>query len=73
MAKRSAKPARTYRVGLMVGREWSFPPALIEEVAEDLIDPQRKRKVRGVEASSRIKKTLFDNQESSGIFEIRLE
>jgi glutathione synthase/RimK-type ligase-like ATP-grasp enzyme len=32
MAKRSAKPDRTYRVGLMVGREWSFPPALIEEV-----------------------------------------
>jgi hypothetical protein len=32
MAKRSAKPSRTYRVGLMVGREWSFPPALIEEV-----------------------------------------
>ena len=35
MAKRSAKaPARSYRVGLMVGREWSFPPALIEEVAK---------------------------------------
>jgi glutathione synthase/RimK-type ligase-like ATP-grasp enzyme len=35
MAKRSAKaPARTYRVGLMVGREWSFPPALTEEVAK---------------------------------------
>ena len=32
MAKRSAKLARTYRVGLMVGREWSFPPALIEAV-----------------------------------------
>jgi glutathione synthase/RimK-type ligase-like ATP-grasp enzyme len=32
MAKRPAKPARTYRVGLMVGREWSFPPALIEAV-----------------------------------------
>ena len=32
MAKRSAKPPRTYRVGLMVGREWSFPPAFIEEV-----------------------------------------
>jgi glutathione synthase/RimK-type ligase-like ATP-grasp enzyme len=32
MAKRSAKPSRTYRVGLMVGREWSFPPALTEEV-----------------------------------------
>ncbi len=32
MAKRSAKPARTYRVGLMVGREWSFPPAFIDEV-----------------------------------------
>ena len=31
MAKRT-KPARTYRVGLMVGREWSFPPALIDEV-----------------------------------------
>ena len=35
MAKRSAKaPARSYRVGLMVGREWSFPPALIDEVAK---------------------------------------
>jgi glutathione synthase/RimK-type ligase-like ATP-grasp enzyme len=33
MAKRSTtKPARTYRVGLMVGREWSFPPAFIDEV-----------------------------------------
>ena len=32
MAKRSTKPARTHRVGLMVGREWSFPPAFIEEV-----------------------------------------
>jgi len=32
MAKRPAKLARTYRVGLMVGREWSFPPALIEAV-----------------------------------------
>ena len=31
MAK-SAKATRTYRVGLMVGREWSFPPAFIEEV-----------------------------------------
>src|SRR5688500_3093740 len=35
MAKRTPKaPARNYRVGLMVGREWSFPPALIEEVAK---------------------------------------
>src|SRR5687768_1338835 len=35
MAKRSAKaPTKTHRVGLMVGREWSFPPALIEEVAK---------------------------------------
>jgi hypothetical protein len=32
MAKRPANPARQYRVGLMVGREWSFPPAFIEEV-----------------------------------------
>jgi hypothetical protein len=32
MAKRSMRPARRYRVGLMVGREWSFPPALIDEV-----------------------------------------
>ena len=32
MATRSKKPARSYRVGLMVGREWSFPPAFIEEV-----------------------------------------
>ena len=31
MAKRT-KPTRTYRVGLIVGREWSFPPAFIEEV-----------------------------------------
>jgi hypothetical protein len=31
MAKRT-KTARTYRVGLMVGREWSFPPAFIDEV-----------------------------------------
>ena len=31
MAKRT-KPTRAYRVGLMVGREWSFPPAFIEEV-----------------------------------------
>src|SRR5678815_5163269 len=29
MAKKSD---RTYRVGLMVGREWSFPPAFIDEV-----------------------------------------
>jgi glutathione synthase/RimK-type ligase-like ATP-grasp enzyme len=34
MAKRSAKPPRTCRVGLMVGREWSFPPALIEAVQQ---------------------------------------
>jgi hypothetical protein len=34
MAKRSAKPPRSYRVGLMVGREWSFPPALIEAVQQ---------------------------------------
>jgi glutathione synthase/RimK-type ligase-like ATP-grasp enzyme len=35
MAKRTNKaPAKTCRVGLMVGREWSFPPALIEEVAK---------------------------------------
>jgi len=32
MATRSKKPVRSYRVGLMVGREWSFPPALIDEV-----------------------------------------
>src|SRR6478752_2844345 len=32
MAKRT-KPTRTHRVGLMVGREWSFPPAFIDEVA----------------------------------------
>ena len=32
MAKRSAKPTRAHRVGLMVGREWSFPPAFIDEV-----------------------------------------
>ena len=31
MAKRT-KPTRTHRVGLMIGREWSFPPALIDEV-----------------------------------------
>jgi hypothetical protein len=31
MAK-ATKSARSYRVGLMVGREWSFPPAFIEEV-----------------------------------------
>jgi glutathione synthase/RimK-type ligase-like ATP-grasp enzyme len=34
MAKRPAKPPRSYRVGLMVGREWSFPPALIEAVQQ---------------------------------------
>ena len=35
MAKRTNKaPAKICRVGLMVGREWSFPPALIEEVAK---------------------------------------
>ena len=33
MAKRT-KAQRTYRVGLMVGREWSFPPAFIEELAK---------------------------------------
>jgi hypothetical protein len=32
MATRSKKLARSYRVGLMVGREWSFPPAFIDEV-----------------------------------------
>jgi glutathione synthase/RimK-type ligase-like ATP-grasp enzyme len=32
MAKRTRTPARTYRVGLKDGREWSFPPAFIEEV-----------------------------------------
>ena len=31
MAKRT-KTTRAYRVGLMVGREWSFPPAFIDEV-----------------------------------------
>src|SRR6186713_3171217 len=34
MAKRSAKPPRSYRVGLMVGREWSFPPAFIDAVRQ---------------------------------------
>jgi hypothetical protein len=32
MPTRTAKPARHHRVGLMVGREWSFPPAFIDEV-----------------------------------------
>src|SRR5262245_30538707 len=32
MAQRTAKPARTHRLGLIAGRAWSFPPAFIDEV-----------------------------------------